>query len=478
MAGVTEAGFVTKRFPEIQEDLQKQATALFQELTPAGSTVDTSDATLLGRLIGLSTPALTDIWEAMQQVYASFDPKSATGIALDNLVDIGGFVRRQGVAASFSGIVWGDVYVDIPANSAVRTSNTQYQYYNKTPLSLTPSAVWGVGLELLDTAVGSAYEVLITHANRSITLSTTAISGDTVASILGRLLSQIPTQPDIAGAIDGNLLRITAQQHYSGFNYSLTGDIDAIKVAKRLQFYGVDEAVPAPIINTVDTIVTSVLGWDSVSNPIKGTASQSVETDEELRLRFANSKYLRAQNTLDALYAELLEIEGVSEVKIYVNDTDLTNGIGLPPHSFSVLLLGGDDIEIASVIWQHTPAGIASKGSTSVSVATAQGQEQTVRFQRPVFVPLYVEIELTTDSDFPSGGEDAIKQDLVAHITNSQTIGGKVVYSRLFDPVNKTPGHEIVTLKIGRSAGTVAEGTVTMAYNEIPTLSATDIAFV
>ncbi len=478
MAGVTNTGFVVKRFPEVQGDFQTQAISLFQDVVPAGETVDVSDATLLGRLIGLSTPAVTEVWEAMQEVYSAFDPNSATGVALDNLVALTGITRKQETPTTFSAMVWGSTYTDIPANSVIRTGNTTEQYTNANGLSLLPVNVCGVGLTVPTVTTGAVYEVTIAHANRTITLSTAGIAGDTPDSILSRLNLQIPNNPDIAARTGSGILQIQAQQHYSSFNFTIASGLSASKVAQRLQFSGVTSSVPAPAVGTVTTIVTSVVGWDSVNNPVKATVPQAKETDDALRTRFFANKYKVANNTIDSLFSALSELTGVTDTRIYVNDTDSVNAQGLPPHSFSVLLLGGEDLDIAKTIWGHTPAGIASKGTTAVSVVTAQGQEQTVRFQRPVFVPLYVEIDLTTDSTYPSGGNDQIKANLVEYINNSQGIGGKVVYSRLFDAVNKTPGHEIVTLKIGTSAGSLSETTLTMAYNQIPTLALADITII
>ena len=87
MAGVTEAGFVPKRFNEIIASLQANAKPIFQDLVKPGEEVDTGDTSTLGRLIGLISLDLDEVWQALEQVYQAFDPNSATGVALDNIVD-------------------------------------------------------------------------------------------------------------------------------------------------------------------------------------------------------------------------------------------------------------------------------------------------------------------------------------------------------------------------------------------------------
>jgi uncharacterized phage protein gp47/JayE len=478
MAGVTTAGFVTKRFPEILEDLKEQAVPLFQDLVTPGDVVDTSDSSVLGRLIGLTTPSLSELWEAAHQVYAAFDPNQAEGIALDNLVALGGLLRDTENPTTFSGLAWGESFTEIPSGSLVKGTTSNMMYQATSAVTLDTTDVVGAGFQVVDTTVGNSYSISLVSYAGIASLTTTAISGDTESSILGRLQTQLAAYTNYTSEITNDTLYIKIVDHYSAFNASLAGDIAWMKSAKRVEFSAIEAGPTEVALNTVTIISTPVLGWESINNPVPAIVGTGEETDTELRERFRQSKYLRASNTSDALYSALLELDGAQEIRLYVNDTDLVDSIGLDPHSFLVLMLGGSDTDIAQTIWKHTPLGIASQGAQEVAIRTSQGLEQIVKFDRPVYVPIYAEINLTTDTDFPVGGEDNIKQALSDYVTNNQTIGGKVVYSRLFGPVNETPGHEIVTLKIGLTAGTVAETTLAMAYNEIAVLPIANITII
>ena len=94
MAGVTETGFVTKRLGEIITGLKENAKPIFQDLVPPGDEVDTGDTSTIGRFVGLVSPSLDDLWQAAHSIYLAFDINSATGVSLDNLVEIGGIVRQ------------------------------------------------------------------------------------------------------------------------------------------------------------------------------------------------------------------------------------------------------------------------------------------------------------------------------------------------------------------------------------------------
>lgn len=479
MAGVTNAGFVTKRFPEIIEDLREQAVPLFQDLVTPGEAVDTSDSTLLGRLIGLTTPSLTEVWEAMQEVYAAFDPNTSSGIALDNLVALSGTVRKQASPTTFSGIVWGDTYTEIPKGSLVRQNIGNNQFESLNLITLIPINMIGAGIQVSSVVVGAEYTMTFSSYTGVFTLTTTGLAGDTPADILNRFSTLLSPYSFYQKTLQDDTLIIAIDNHYSGFNISLGGELIQSKTAHRLEFSCITTGPVEISQNTVNVIVTPTLGWDSVNNPVPATLGTDQETDVELRERFRKSKYLRASNTADALYSSILELDGIEEVRLYINPSDLPDSIGLPPHSFKALVLGGSENSIAEVIWRHTPLGIASEGSQEVSVLTSQGLEQVVKFDRPVYVPIYVEVTLQTyGSEFPVGGDITIKQSLAEYITANQTIGGRVVYSRLFDPVNETPGHEIVSLKIGTNPLSLSETSINLAYNQIATINIDDIVVI
>lgn len=91
--GVTTEGFVLKNLTDILAEKRALAVSLFQELVPEGESVDTSDSSLLGRLISLVSPSEADLWQAMLATYQAFDPDQAFGESLDNIVALSGLTR-------------------------------------------------------------------------------------------------------------------------------------------------------------------------------------------------------------------------------------------------------------------------------------------------------------------------------------------------------------------------------------------------
>jgi hypothetical protein len=121
-----------------------------------------------------------------------------------------------------------------------------------------------------------------------------------------------------------------------------------------------------------------------------------------LRSRRERSVARDAQAIIDAIFAAVANVPGVTQNVVLENDTDVTDSNGLPPHSFQVIVVGGVDEEIANVIWLKKPAGILSFGSATTQILDSQGIPHDISFSRPTTVDIYVEIDLTTFPEYPS----------------------------------------------------------------------------
>jgi uncharacterized phage protein gp47/JayE len=179
-------------------------------------------------------------------------------------------------------------------------------------------------------------------------------------------------------------------------------------------------------------------------------------------------------NTYEAIYAAILKIDGVEQVIIYENETDTTNGIGVPAHSFYPIVLGGSTIDIAQAIWDNKPAGILSYGTVTESVVDSQGVSHDVSFDRPTDLPIYIEVDVTTDADYPVNGDDQIKQAIKDYIDGLR-IGDDVIYSRLYTPINTVAGHYVTSLKVDDVNPPVATTNVTVDYYKRATITLADI---
>ncbi len=476
MAGVTDQGFVIKRLAEILADDRALAVQLFQDLVKPGDIVSTDDSSALGRLISLAAPSEADLWEAAQEVYAAFDPNAATGIALDNLVALAGITRKEQTFTTASILVVGDTNTLIPVGQTVSSSTTGEQFTTTGAISLAASNASGITVSVVALADSTAYTITYADTTTSNTVTFTSDGSATVAEILAGLQSVIAGgHPTLNSSVVGTTLVIDRNDIFSTVNFTTSVNLGINKVRTIGEVVAVNSGIIEQPANTIDTILTPMLGWDSVVNPVTASAGESRETDEELRLRFRNGKFDRATNTYDAIYSALINLDNVTEVTIYENDTSVVDGNGVPAHSFLPIVSGGLSQDIGNAIWENKPTGILSYGNTSVNVTDIQGGAHIVSFSRPNPVVIYISMDITTDVNFPANGNDAIRSAIIAYFSANFGTGDDVIYSRLYTPINSVVGHEVNSLFIGTSPSPTGIVNVPIAFSDIASISSVNI---
>lgn len=476
MAGVTDQGFVIKRLAEILADDRALAVQLFQDLVQPGDTVDTSDSSALGRLISLAAPSEADLWEAAQEVYLAFDPNSATGIALDNLVAYAGIMRKEQTFTTSPILISGDTGVLIPAGQTVSSSTTGEQFTTAGAVSLSAGSASGITVNVVTLQNSAQYIITYANTTTSNTILFTSDASATIAEILAGLQLVISSaHPSLTSSVSGTSLIIDRNDLFQTVNFGISSNLGIIKVRNVGEVVAVNAGPLEQPANTIDTILTPMLGWDSVINPLSATPGTNRETDEELRLRFRNGKFERATNTLDAIYSALVNLDSVKQVTIYENDTSVVDSNGIPPHSFLPIVVGGLSTDIANAIWDNKPVGILSYGNTTVVINDIQGIPHNVSFSRPEGIVVYISMDLTTDSNFPANGNDLIRSNILSYFEENFGVGDDVIYSRVYTPINSVPGHQVDSLFIGTTPSPAGTSNIVIPFDSIASISAINI---
>ncbi|MFB5718032.1 baseplate J/gp47 family protein [Klebsiella pneumoniae] len=240
----------------------------------------------------------------------------------------------------------------------------------------------------------------------------------------------------------------------------------------------------AAVAGSVNGINTPTRGWASVTNPLAATVGIAAETDAELRVRQSQSVALASLTPFAAVEGAIANVEGVTRHKLFENDTETTDANGLPAHSISAIVEGGDATEIANTIRSTKGQGVSTYGTTAVIVTDKYGNPYTIRFSRPVDVPIYVSITIQALTGYSSEVGDEMKAAVAAYI-NSLAIGDSVLLSRVYSPANlgvvsggNARYYDIMELLIGRTAEGVAAANVVFAYDESASCSVDNIALV
>ena len=184
---------------------------------------------------------------------------------------------------------------------------------------------------------------------------------------------------------EGYLVSTVSGLQYATVTYGRIGNDGTLLLPVQAVESGADYNVDA---GTITTIVNPLDGITGCTNPAAVDGGRGRETDEEYRDRYYKSVDFAGGVNIDAIVAEISQnVEAVSSVIGYENDTDITDELGLPPHSFEVVVYGGLDQDIAKAIYRRKAAGIQTHGSTTIPIISISGQSIGISFSRPIAVP-------------------------------------------------------------------------------------------
>lgn len=169
---------------------------------------------------------------------------------------------------------------------------------------------------------------------------------------------------------------------------------------------------------TIQNQVTKVLGVVSVNNSVAPTVKgQTQETDAQFRIRRNRSTTIRGQNNYDAMNAQLLELDGVTDAIVHVNDTATNpDSTGTAAYTIWAIVEGGSSEDIVSVIYQNG-CGLNTRGGVSDTTRNVAGEVITVYYDEAASARLYVKFKVKiTDPNFQLNTSNLA--DLVAHNLN------------------------------------------------------------
>lgn len=163
-----------------------------------------------------------------------------------------------------------------------------------------------------------------------------------------------------------------------------------------VDFQSVELGPIACPVGALDTIVSSVLGWETVSNPAPADPGQSDESDLAARTRRRQTLALQGVALPEAGVSALYNLADVRSVLFRENVTDAPvtiEGVTLAPHSVYYCVEGATDADVAAALLSKKSLGANWNGTTTVNVTNAiSGQVYPVKFSRPTTVPIYVQV--------------------------------------------------------------------------------------
>jgi uncharacterized phage protein gp47/JayE len=446
MAGLLSTGLVIKNYDEIIAEIKEDLKINL------GSGLNVSDDSVIMQILKPEALQISELWEALQAIYNSTDPDTASDEALERSANIIGVPRLQATKSVVEVMNTGDHNTVIPINSVVEVDGTGSRFVNSDPYTLDLTNIQILTIEFTTVSNNATYTVTVDATPLNYLSDGSATAAEIAAGITSAInLSSLTVT---ATVITGNKVQITADSSLVDHSYVLSAGITPRKVTKRATFQAdVTGVIRAPA-STLNKIITPVSGWDSVYNPLDAVLGRDIETDTSFRVRRKASLSLAGASTLPAIRAALLAINAVTAVVVKENDTDVIDLQGRPPHSFEAIVLGGTDAQIAEVIWEDKPLGIKTYGSTTYTHLDEQNFPRDINFSRPTEIYLHVKIEYTLNSEelFPSGGEAAIAASVLV-TGKTLSIGDNVIPKRFVGPIyTAVQGIEDLIVSIATSA--------------------------
>ncbi|EHL99393.1 hypothetical protein HMPREF9946_03155 [Acetobacteraceae bacterium AT-5844] len=455
--GLGPGGLVRMRLPEIRR-------SIFDELRARiGQPFDETPDSLSGQFVSIFSEREAALWELVQAVWLAAYPATATGLSLDYAVSYAGVTRIQPSRSSARVILIGAQGTTVPIGSIIESTYlpagqaVPARFSTTADTVITRDDVAYLALRALNAPpTGTTYTVTYNGS----TVSYTTVSGDTGTHVTLALKADIETLGGTAISNGQNLV-ITSQTTFQA-DWSATWTLTALGSPATAEALNTGP-IEAPA-ESLTRIISVTPGWSAVRQPSAATLGTNLETDEELRARYATGVYRLGAGTVPSIRANLeQDIAGLASLAVYENTTNVTDADGRPPHSVEVVIEGGDDEAISAALYRLKPAGIRAYGNTLVPYTDDTGFQHQIAISRPEDQIVWLRATLTTTSEETVPGDVAARaRRALVEAGSALGVGEDVFLQRIASAVfDATTGVAAVELEAVVSATTPAPGDYT-----------------
>ena len=170
--------------------------------------------------------------------------------------------------------------------------------------------------------------------------------------------------------------------------------------------------------NTLNKIITTVAGWDTVNNIWSATVGSLEESQQAFEKRRYDSVALNSVGTTASVFSRVNQIDDVVGCYVVDNKTNVNKIIDdylLKPHSIYVAVIGGSNQDIAEAIYRSLSAGCDYNGNTQITVVDPHTHaKEKVTFMRPTPQNVYIKVNVF-DKDLPDDYETLIKNAVITN---------------------------------------------------------------
>ena len=367
-----------------------------------------------------------------------------TGMHIPTYADI-----RDELISMMKQIFGQDIYIDVDSQDYQQISIFAKKIYDTNSLALltynnrTANTAIGVGLDNLCALVG------ITRKPATYSTVQVTINGDAGTEINDGQISDGTNLWDLPAVItipSNGIITAQARSHSKGYVTALP--------------------------NTLTTIVTPVYGWLGVTNNYQANPGVDEEADASLRERYAQATASPANTVFESMIASVSQVDGVSKLKAYENDTGETDDNGLPPHSVTFVVEGGDNTDIATEIYYKKTPGCYTNGDVEVNLTSETGNVTVVRFYRPTYKTVYVKVLVKKLSGYNDNYATNIKNAIVEYIEGieiSEVVYRSILWSLAVGQLGsiQSPEFAVTDIQLSTDGSSYNTNDIAMLFNEV-----------
>ena len=204
---------------------------------------------------------------------------------------------------------------------------------------------------------------------------------------------------------------------------------------------------------TINQIITPLLGIERVTNENASIAGILRENDTYFFMRCMQYGSLLVNGTFKSILANIAQLNGVIKISGYENYTNeevVYKGTTFDAHSIGIVVLGGDDFDIAKKISETKPTGVGLMGDISIEVPTFGIEKLTYKFFRTKDVKIRLSIDVKLNLQSPQNYEETIKNALNEYIPTLE-IGSTISQPLIAGLLSKYAlGFEIINIKLAK----------------------------
>lgn len=262
-----------------------------------------------------------------------------------------------------------------------------------------------------------------------------------------------------------------------------------ISGSTQVQMQAIETGPVGADAGTLTKIETSISGWSTVTNPLAATLGRDVESDAQLRSRRLDMLGTQSTSTIAAIRSRIsAQVAGLISHAVVDNPTlspVTIKGVSIAAKSIAVFTAGGASADIARAIYNATPAGVPTVGTTTVNVAdtVVSGYSTPIKYTDAATVPVLVKVTVDTSTlDLQT-----IIPELVVDYANGEgatprnfVVGGDVLPFEIASYINsREPTINIRNVEVTKASPVSwSNAPITIDLDEIATVQASSVTVV